>query len=99
MNRMGEILCRSGLMLLLVAGTGSAVAKGDRIVIYGATGAIGSIITREALSRGDYVVGVARDPTRLNIKGSHYTAIAGDITNVESFNRITQGKRFNLCYL
>jgi len=91
MNRIGELLRLSGLVLLLVAGTGSAAAKGERIVIYGVTGAIGSVIAQEALSRGDTVVGVARDPTKLKISNPHYTAVAGDVANLDDFKRITRG--------
>jgi len=93
MNRNGDELCRVGLvlLLLLMAGMPSASASGTRIVVYGATGAIGSLITQEALRRGDTVVGVARDPTRLKISDPHYTAVAGDITNLDSFKSITQG--------
>lgn len=91
MNHIGEWLCRSGLALLLVAGMGSAAAKGERIVVYGATGAIGGLIAQEALNRGDTVVGVARDPTKLKISNPNYSAVAGDVTNLDSFKRITQG--------
>lgn len=91
MNRIGEWLCRGGLMLLLVAGVGTAAAKGERIVIYGATGAIGSLIAQEALDRGDTVVGVARDPSKLKISNPNYSAVSGDVTDLDSFKRITQG--------
>jgi len=91
MNRIVEVLCRSSLVLLLVVGAGSAAAAGERIVVYGATGSIGSLITREALSRGDTVIGVARDPAKLSISNPHYTGVAGDVTNLNSFKRITKG--------
>ncbi len=91
MNRMSDVLCRSGLVLLLVVATGSAAARGERIVIFGATGAIGSVIAEEALRRGDTVVGVARDPTKLKIANPHYSAVAGDVTSLNSFKRITRG--------
>jgi len=91
MNRIGEVLCRSSLALLLVIGMGSAAAQGKRIVVYGVTGAIGSVIAREALSRGDRVIGVARDPTKLAISNPRFTAAAGDVTNLGSFKRITRG--------
>src|SRR5215472_18900838 len=91
MNRIGDVLCRGSLVMLLVVGLGSAPARAERIVIYGATGAIGSLIAQEALSRGDTVVGVARDPTKLKISNPNYTAVAGDVTNLDSFKRITQG--------
>lgn len=91
MNRIGRCLCHGSLALLLVADAGSAAAKGERIVIYGATGAIGSLIAQEALSRGDTVVGVARDPTKVKVGNPHYSAVAGDVTDLDSFKRITQG--------
>jgi len=91
MNRIGEVLFRSGLALLLVVVSGTAAARGERIVVYGATGAIGSLIAREALRRGDTVVGVARDPTKLEIGNPHYSAVAGDVTDLDSFKRITRG--------
>jgi putative NADH-flavin reductase len=91
MNRIGDVLCRGSLLLLLVVSMGSAPARAERIVIYGATGAIGSVIAQEALKRGDTVVGVARDPAKLEMSNPHYTAVAGDVTNLDSFKRITQG--------
>lgn len=91
MNRIGQLLFRRGLLVLLVLASGSAAARGERIVIYGATGAIGSVIAQEALSRGDDVIGVARDPAKLKISNPHYSAVTGDVTDLESFRRITQG--------
>ncbi len=91
MVRIGGVMCRSGLVLLLMVAMGSAAARGERIVIYGATGAIGSVIAQEALRRGDTVIGVARDPTELRVANPHYAAVAGDVTNLNSFKRITQG--------
>ena len=90
MNRI-ELLRRSGFALLLLVIMGSTATAGERIVIYGATGAIGSVIAQEALKRGDTVVGVARDPTKLKIDNPRYTAVAGDVTDLDSFKRITHG--------
>lgn len=91
MSRIRKLLGRTGLALLLTVGMGAAVATNLRIVVYGSTGAIGSVIAREALRRGDTVLGVARDPAKLLITDQHYTAIAGDITDPGSFKRITRG--------
>ena len=44
-----------------------------------------------ALRRGDTVIGVARNPTKLKIGNPHYTAVAGDVTNLSSFKRVTEG--------
>lgn len=92
MNRITQLLCRGGLaIVLVVVGIGTAAAKGERIVVYGATGAIGGLIAQEALSRGDTVIGVARDPSKLSVSDPHYHAVAGDVTDVDSFKRITHG--------
>jgi hypothetical protein len=93
MNRIGGGLYRNGfvLLLLLMAGAGPSAASGERIVVYGATGAIGSLIAQEALSRGDIVVGVARDPTKIKTGNPNYTAVAGDVTDLDSFKSITRG--------
>jgi hypothetical protein len=86
-----DLLCRVGLVLLLMTlGLQPSAASGKRIVVYGATGAIGSLITQEALSRGDIVTGVARDPSKLAISNPNYTAVAGDVTNLDSFKSITR---------
>lgn len=92
MNRMRQLLGQSCLALVLaVVGMGTAAAKGERIVVYGATGAIGGLIAQEALSRGDTVIGVARDPSKVTVNDPHYHAVAGDVTDVDSFKRITRG--------
>lgn len=92
MNRISRSLARSCLALLLVVvGMGTAAAKGERIVVYGATGAIGGLIAQEALNRGDTVIGVARDPSKVSISNPRYHAVAGDVTDVDSFKRITRG--------
>jgi len=89
---MSRFLGRSCLaILLVVVGTGAAAAKGERIVVYGATGAIGGLIAQEALNRGDTVIGVARDPSKGTISNPRYHAVAGDVTDVDSFKRITHG--------
>lgn len=91
MNHISDLVSRSGLaLLLLLAGIGVAAARGERIVVYGATGAIGSVIAQEALSRGDTVIGVARDPAKGHIEEPRYTAVAGDVTDLDSFKRITR---------
>ena len=86
------LLCRTGLVLLLMTlALQPAAASGKHIVVYGATGAIGGLITQEALSRGDIVIGVARAPSKSVINNPNYKAVAGDVTNVESFKSITKG--------
>jgi len=66
-------------------------ARADTFVVYGATGNIGSVIVNEALSRGHNVIGVSRDPGKLKVDNKNFKAVAGDVTDVASFKKITQG--------
>lgn len=59
-------------------------ASADNIVVYGASGAIGSKVVTEALERGHTVVGVSRTPEKLKVDNSNFTAVAGDVSNLES---------------
>lgn len=59
-------------------------AMADRIVVYGATGAIGSKIVDEALQRGHDVIGVSRSPDKLQLDHPNFTVLAGDVSDLES---------------
>ena len=61
------------------------------IVIYGASGKIGGLIVQQALERGHSVVGVSRDPTRLTLQHERFSAMQGDVTDVESVRSVTTG--------
>lgn len=69
----------------------TAPARAETIVVYGASGAIGGVIVQEALTRGDTVIGVSRDPSKLKISNPHFKAVAGDVTNLASFKTVTAG--------
>jgi hypothetical protein len=75
--------------MTLVVNAQSAAAK--TFVIYGATGNIGQLIVKEALNRGHTVIGVARDPSKVQFDSKLYKAVAGDVGDVESFKTITKG--------
>lgn len=79
------------LALLACGILGVTAAQAATIVVYGASGAIGGVITQEALSRGDTVIGVARDASRMHFAQENFRAVAGDVTNLASFKAITQG--------
>jgi hypothetical protein len=78
------------MALLMICLSAAADAKGERIVIYGASGSIGSVITQEALRRGDIVIGISRDPSKLKIANRNFTAVAGDVTDLASFRADTR---------
>lgn len=61
------------------------------IVIFGASGKIGSLIVENALMRGHTVIGVSRRPENLAVEHENFTAAQGDVTNGESFTRLVQG--------
>jgi hypothetical protein len=79
------------VILLSVAGLTSTSVHAMTIVVYGASGPIGSLIVNEALSRGDRVIGVSRDPSKLRLDSKNFQAVSGDVTDLASFKSITKG--------
>jgi putative NADH-flavin reductase len=67
------------------------LAQAKKLVVYGASGAIGGVIVTEALSRGETVIGVSRDPAKLKFGDRNFTAVAGDVTDPASFQSVTRG--------
>ncbi|MFL2545864.1 MAG: NAD(P)-dependent oxidoreductase [Candidatus Rariloculaceae bacterium] len=66
-------------------------ATAETIVVYGASGGVGSIIVDEALMRGHDVVGVSRNPAGLTNDHPSFSAVAGDITDVDSIIDVVAG--------
>ena len=62
-----------------------------KIVLFGASGTIGSRIVREALARGHDVTAVVRDPTGAPAGGEHFAAQRGDVTNAADVMRVARG--------
>jgi putative NADH-flavin reductase len=79
------------VILLLLAGLTSTPVRAMTIVVYGASGPIGGIIVNEALSRGDKVIGVSRDPSKLKVENRNFQAVSGDVTDLASFKSVTKG--------
>jgi len=66
-------------------------ALADRIVVYGASGSVGSVIVEEALSRGHDVIGVSRNPESLQFDNGRFTAARGDVTDPDSIVATVRG--------
>ena len=66
-------------------------AQAETIVIYGATGNIGSKIVTEALDRGHDVIGVSRTPESLTVEHPNFSAAGGDVSSLESVLGIIEG--------
>ena len=87
---------RRSLIVLLILGLGLTIqpalaADTQKIVIYGASGNIGSVIVTEALDRGHHVIGVSRTPEKFSIDHSNFTAVAGDVTDAASVLQTVTG--------
>ncbi len=50
-----------------------------RILVYGATGKVGTHVVDEALERGHVVTAVSRDPSRIQQQHDNLSAMAGDL--------------------
>jgi hypothetical protein len=61
-----------------------------RVVLYGATGTIGSRILNELLSRGHTVTAVARDPSKIGAR-NNLTVVKGDMLDADNIAKIAKG--------
>jgi putative NADH-flavin reductase len=65
---------------------------GLQILVYGATGNVGTHIVDEALARGHFVTAVSRDPSRITKQHPNLTAVAGDLLDNDSVLALVRGK-------
>lgn len=83
------------ILLLFVTLTATAdyeTRPGLKILIYGATGNVGTHIVDEALARGHFVTAVSRDPSQITKQHPNLTAVAGDLLDPVSINELVSGK-------
>jgi len=77
--------CPVFAVLLLLAASGyGAEAEELRILVYGATGEVGTHVVDEALRRGHIVTAVSRDPSRIQQRHENLFAVAGDLLDSQS---------------
>ncbi len=85
---------RAAVVSLLLSLT-SVVAFADDaldIVVYGATGEVGSPIVQEALDRGHRVTAVSRNPQELTLQHDNLDVVKGDLLDKASVTEIVKGK-------
>jgi putative NADH-flavin reductase len=58
--------------------------KSLNILVYGATGNIGSLVVDEALSRGHVVTAVSRNPAKIGQSHQNLSAVKGDLLDEDS---------------
>ena len=79
------------MALILSLGTGHADG-GLNIVIYGATGEVGSRVVQEALDRGHRVTAVSRNPEQVEMQHDNLSVVKGDLLDKASVTEIVTGK-------
>jgi putative NADH-flavin reductase len=95
-------LLRRALLILLVITASAAHAQSVeqprspaamplQVVIFGASGRVGSRITAEALARGHSVTAVSRDPARVTAEHPRLSKVAGDVMSPDSIESIVSG--------
>ena len=62
-----------------------------RILVYGATGSVGSLVVDEALNRGHEITAVSRDPSKIDASRSGLTAARGDLLDRDSIAALLPG--------
>lgn len=61
-----------------------------KIAIYGANGAIGTAIAKEALGRGHTVTAVVRDPAKVTLSHDRLTVTQGDVTESAGVTQVAE---------
>jgi putative NADH-flavin reductase len=81
----------AGVALLLTSGAAHAGEALD-IVIFGATGEVGSHVVREALDRGHRVTAVSRRPDQFEMRHANLAVIKGDLLDSASIAEAATGQ-------
>jgi len=89
--RLGFMRTLATVVVLSLVGPFVRSALADKIVVYGASGSVGSVIVEEALSRGHEVIGVSRNPESLKFDNARFTAAPGDVTDPASVAATVRG--------
>lgn len=85
---------RAAIASFLLLLTASAALAGDalEIVVYGATGEVGSHVVQEALQRGHRVTAVSRNPDNVTLQHDNLVIVKGDLLDKASVTEIVRGK-------
>jgi len=77
-----RLFCACAALVLFVVpcfGDDSQAVEPLRILVYGATGKVGTHVVDEALERGHVVTAVSRDPSRIQQQHDNLSAVVGDL--------------------
>ena len=96
-HRITSCLHLAVMFLAVLAGVGfvseARLETSDslKVIVYGASGRVGSRVVNEALNRGHKVTAVSRDPGRIGKRHDRLTAVKGDIVEPESVATLVAG--------
>ncbi len=83
------------LAILLFAGVAylpsASGAEQLNLIVYGASGRVGSRVVEEALDRGHKITAVSRDPGRIGKRHRNLTAVKGDVLDAASVSELIGG--------
>jgi len=86
-----RLSCTCAALLLFIApcyGDDSQAVEPLRILVYGATGKVGTHVVDEALERGHIVTAVSRDPSRIQQQHDNLSAVVGDLLDSISIENL-----------
>jgi uncharacterized protein len=89
MHKLSSLLI--GLLSWACITTASAAEPLD-ILVYGATGEVGSLIVAEALARGHHVTAVSRHPEEIQLGAPNLEAARGDLLDKDSIRELVAGR-------
>ncbi|MGB3642619.1 MAG: SDR family oxidoreductase [Rivularia sp. (in: cyanobacteria)] len=69
------------------------------LLIFGATGSIGSLVVEQALEQGHIVTAFVRNPAKLNIKHANLKVVRGDVMDTKSVEKAVQNQEAVVCVL
>lgn len=81
-----------GYLVLLLPAAGAHAAEPLDIVVYGATGEVGSHVVQEALDRGHRVTAVSRNPATVEMRHANLSVVKGDLLDRASVAATVAGK-------
>ena len=88
---MSRTLMLAAALLLLAADAGYAEPALD-IVVYGASGEVGSHVVQEALERGHRVTAVSRNPAQIAMRHENLSVVKGDLLDKASVTEVVSGQ-------
>ncbi len=75
----------------LLSGSACFAENSLNVLVYGASGKIGSHVVDEALNRGHRVTAVSRDPARITLRHENLSVRRGDVLDADSIDSLLAG--------